>query len=224
MKYSFTPVSSNRKVGPIPVTYSSAETCPTTCPLRGNGCYAEMGPGFAHWKRLTAGTRGMDWPDLMKKIEAIPPKQLWRFNVAGDLPPDGDSIDYAKMADLLIANGKSRGFTYTHHAMWNPRNQNVVESMNAAGFTINLSANNLEHADELMALGIAPVVVLLPSDAPNTLTTPGGHAVVACPAEHIDNMSCATCGACAVATRKSIIGFHAHGSRKKKVNMIARFT
>lgn len=224
MNYSMTRVSANRKVGPIPVTYSSAETCPDACPLKGAGCYAESGHVHIHWKQVTAGKRGGSWDDLLHAVRSLPKGQLWRHNVAGDLPGTGDTLDPFELIRLAVANRGRRGFTYTHKPLRNALERSAVQQANADGFTVNLSANTLQHADELKALGVGPVVVVLPEDAPDTLTTPGGHHVVACPAEKNDSVSCSTCGACAVTTRKSIIGFHAHGSRKKKVNIIARFT
>lgn len=48
--YHFTRVSGNAKCGPIPVTTTSADSCPPTCSFKGNGCYAESGPLAMHWK------------------------------------------------------------------------------------------------------------------------------------------------------------------------------
>ena len=39
----------------------------------------------------------------------------------------------------------------------------IIKEANQNGFTVDLSANNLAHADKLKALNIAPVVVVLPS-------------------------------------------------------------
>ena len=44
--------SANRKVGPIPVTTTSATTCPDVCPFNNaneGGCYANGGPLAMHW-------------------------------------------------------------------------------------------------------------------------------------------------------------------------------
>ena len=222
MKYSFTPVSTNRKVGPIPVTYSGAQTCPISCPLRGNGCYAELGPGASHWKRVTAGTRGIEWSELLSNIRSLPKKQLWRFNVAGDLPGLGEAVDVQMLCDLVAANNGRRGFTYTHKHLSTMSELLMVKLANENGFTINLSADNLREVDELKALNVGPVVVVLPSDSPDRVTTPGGHTVTACPAETRDDVTCATCQACAHAGRAGVIGFRAHGSKKKSVNVIVR--
>lgn len=221
--YSVTYASTNRKVGPIPVTYSGAETCPDACPLKKKGCYAELGPGASHWKRLTNGTRGEEWEDFLLDVRKIPRGSLWRHNVAGDLPGVGDELDTYRLMQLVNANTGLRGFTYTHKPLATQHERDAVQVANRRGFTINLSADNLHEADELKALGIAPVVVVLPHDAPDRTTTPAGHEVIACPAETND-ITCARCEACAHSGRKSIIGFRAHGAMKKKVSEIVRST
>lgn len=81
---------------------------------------------------------------------------------------------------------------------------------------MNLSADSLEHADELAALDLAPVVCVLPSDARKPTKTPQGRHVSVCPAAVRDDVTCASCGICAVPGRKAIIGFPAHGSGAKK--------
>ena len=48
----WTAKSSNKKTGPMPVSTTSSETCPTTCPFKGNGCYAESGPLAFLWHGL----------------------------------------------------------------------------------------------------------------------------------------------------------------------------
>ena len=94
---------------------------------------------------------------------------------------------------------------------------------NRDGFTINLSGNDLQHADQLAALGIAPVTVILPIDAAKneTLQTPQGRKVIPCSATYRDDVTCKTCGLCAIAKRDFIIGFPAHGVTKKKAEAIA---
>ena len=41
------------KTGPIPVTTSSAETCPADCPFQSQGCYAKSGPFSFLWSSAT---------------------------------------------------------------------------------------------------------------------------------------------------------------------------
>ena len=216
----FTRISRNVKTGPIPVTTTSEESCPHACPLKGNGCYAEGGPTAIVWRKVTQRKMGMAWDAAMAEIAALPKGTLWRHNQAGDLPGMGDAIDVAALAALVKANRGKRGFTYTHKPLAGG-NGGAIAAANAMGFTINLSANTLAHADELAASNTGPVVVVLPENQTRATITPEGRKVAICPATISDNVTCATCGLCSLANRKAIIGFPAHGSGKRKASAIA---
>lgn len=198
LRVTLTLKSKNVKTGPIPVSTTSPETCPDACPLRGNGCYAETGPIAIVWRKVADGTLGGNWRAFCKAIAALPLGQLWRHNQAGDLPGRGNKIDSPKLWALVAANRGKRGFTYTHKPMDTVENRHAVEYANAHGFTINLSANNLAHADSLTDLGIAPVVTVLPSAVRGNvrLATPAGRRVVVCPATYRDDVTCASCQLC----------------------------
>ena len=86
MTVALTPISSNRKTGPMPVSYSTKEWCPDDCPLKKHGCYAKHGHTGIHWRKVTAGERGTDWNTFTSKVRRIPKGGIWRHNVAGDLP------------------------------------------------------------------------------------------------------------------------------------------
>lgn len=231
-----TKVSSNRKVGPIPVSNSSSDTCPDACPLKGAGCYAEGGPLAIHWRKITERKAGMAYAKFLEAIQALPRGQLWRHNQAGDLQPDPtdpEKIDQQALAALVKANRGKRGFTYTHFNMADPDNVQAVRDANKGGFTVNLSGNNPEHADTLADTGAGPVVTVLPieyqrgKDETQTAYkarlqtlpthTPAGRKIAVCPATYTET-DCARCQACAVADRLAVIGFPAHGFRKRKAS------
>ena len=76
----------------------------------------------------------------------------------------------------------------------------------------------MEQADTYHELGIAPVTVVLSEDAPNMGNkTPNGLPIVVCPAQTQEDMACNICELCQKRDRKSIVGFKAHGSRRKKL-------
>lgn len=221
---SLTLVSRNAKTGPIPVSTTSAETCPPACPFNNKGgCYASNGPLAMFWQKVTARKLGASWDEFTKQVSKLNKGALWRHNQAGDLPGDGVAIDSIALAKLVRANNGKRGFTYTHYdSLAHAANRRAIASANKAGFTINLSANNLAHADKLAALGIAPVAVVLPASVHGNvkLATPQGRKVVVCPATYRDSVSCASCGLCAL-QRNAIVGFPAHGVQKRKADAIA---
>lgn len=217
--YHLTRASANKKTGPIPVSTSSKSTCPS-CPLKGNGCYAEGGPLRLHWDKVSDGARGGTLPEFCADIRKLPRHQLWRWAQAGDLPGHDDRIDGAALEQIVQANHGRCGFGFTHYDPKTPANKAALVAANANGFTINLSADSLERADELAALGAGPVVVVLPIGATKPTRTPEGRFVAVCPATVRDDVTCATCGICAHATRKAIIGFPAHGSGAKKAQAV----
>lgn len=218
--------SSNKKTGPIPVSTTTRESCPVTCPFKKNGCYADGGPLAIHWSAITDGKRGTDWQTFCKSISNLPDGQLWRHNQAGDLPGDGVRINAEKMQLLVGANAGKRGFTYTHHVP-SRENLSTVRAANRAGFTVNLSGNSLSHADNLKEIAPdLPVVAIVPSDNPCPNRTPGGRAVVQCPATTekgiARGINCKDCGLCQIATRNSVIAFPSHGNREAIARQIAR--
>ena len=220
--FHITPKSKNAKVGKMAVTTSTATTCPSACPFKDNGCYAESGPLKLHWLKVTKGERGDDWSTFINKIFDLPAGSKWRHNQAGDLPGDTQNLDDVKCVELAKANEGKRGFTYTHYdVLENFQNAITVNIMNNLGFTVNVSANNLEHADQLCDLDIAPVATVLPIEQTTNTVTPKGRKVVVCPATYKDDVSCADCMLCEKRDRKVIVGFPAHGTSKKKASAIA---
>jgi hypothetical protein len=224
MKIHLTLISSNIKTGPIPVTTSSAETCPPECPFKKSGCYADSGPLALHWLKVTSGNRGDSLDALCNQVKSFPRGQVWRHNQAGDLPGIGSAIDSGELAKIVSANKGRRGFTYTHKPLegeTNASNREAVKSANSAGFTINLSANNAAHADRLVELHAGPVVCVVPESTPNTFYTPAGRKGIVCPAQQRDDITCANCQLCQRSNRSVVIGFRAHGTSKKKAEAIA---
>ena len=213
-------VSNNIKTGPIPVSTSSRQSCPSTCALKDNGCYASNFPMSLHWNAVSTGKRGDTYADFVDEISRLKDNQVWRHNQAGDLAGANDVIDAKALKQLVKANKDKRGFTYTHYPL-TKENAKAIKHANKNGFTINMSAESLTQADELAALGIGPVVAIVPPGW-NGTTTPAGRRVTVCPAQRIDHMTCAICTLCQKADRQAIVAFEAHGGRRHLVMQIAQ--
>ncbi len=207
--------SGNVKTGPIPVSTTSKATCPVDCAVRA-ACYAASGPLALHWSAVSAGTRGTDWSGFVGAISALPDGQLWRHNQAGDLPGNGHTVDPVALGQLVQANIGKRGFTYSHYR--DADSLQWIRHSNAWGFTVNLSANDLQDADTLADTGAGPVVVVLSSTQSTNTVTPKGRRVVVCPATQRNDVSCATCQLCQ-RQRDTIVGFPAHGTRKRVIDI-----
>lgn len=233
-KFLITRQTENKITGPIMVTTSPRATCPLTCAFRKGGahplagvCYAEHGAlGGYVWtlldrtpagRSIMNGTRVYDFAELLYAIRSLPPGSLWRHNIAGDLPSNNrTTIDRAALRAIVDANSGRRGFTFTHFDVrTNLANRSLIAEANRNGFTINLSGNSLEDADELADLRIAPVTVILPTGTIRNTKTAKGRTVVICPT-NTHGVTCADCGLCA-RQRSTIIGFPASGGQKHKV-------
>lgn len=217
MTYKFIRRSGNAKTGPIPQTYNARETCPPSCPHYRTSCYAEFFRTARVWDSVEA--TGIDIDGLSHEITRLPPGQLWRYSVAGDLPGAGETVDAYELGQIVAANRGRRGFTYTHKKSaaaikW-------ARHATAWGFTVNLSADDAGEADRLHKHGL-PIVVLVPMDTPRQSFTPAGHPIIVCPAQTTEHTTCETCGLCQNASRRSIVGFRAHGTQARAADRRAR--
>jgi hypothetical protein len=216
LKFHLTPVSSNVKTGPIPVSTSSKATCPATCPFLGNGCYAEAGPLALHSAKVTSGERGSKVAEFMAAIAALPVDQLWRHNQSGDLPHTFGRISRRFMRAIIAANRGKRGYTYTHHDPNLGENLALIRQANRQGFTVNVSTETEAAADSAIAAGLPAVMAVDSSEIRTTWSTPAGNRVLVCPAQRSDTKTCADCQLCHKRGKRVVIAFLAHGTMRRK--------
>jgi len=238
MHYHLTEQSSNKKTGPIPVVTADRATCPTSCPLL-DICYASLGPLGLFWRELSAGRRGISFPQLLTRIKALPRGQLWRYGQAGDLPGTGDTIDPAGLSGLVRANRGRPVLAYTHKPAI-PGNVHLLQTAAEAGFHVNLSADGPGEADRLLQTGLSVVTLLTRAyarkargtewleslsayrertrDLPRT--TPGGTRIAVCPATYTET-TCLKCRACAQPRPNNVvIGFPSHSAKSRTIDEV----
>jgi hypothetical protein len=224
LRFSFTRRSGNKKIGPMPAVTISANTCPKSCELRNNGCYAEDRFVKYNWRKLDdSNGPGISLTALVACLRSLPQGQVWRYAVAGDLPGRSNRIDRARLATLVKAASHTRGFTYTHKPVLDSSpiaeaNRDAVKKTNSeSGLTINLSAKNPAEADAKALLGIGPVVVTVPSTTRQNFRTPAGNLVMIC-LEVTRGIQCIDCKVCWQKNRKYFVGFPAHGNKKSSID------
>ncbi|RWB08834.1 MAG: hypothetical protein EOQ39_18510 [Mesorhizobium sp.] len=236
MHFHLTEVSTNTKTGPIPVATISNESCPTSCPLLGAGCYAEHGPLRIHWDAVTKRQKGMEFEEFTKRVRKLPRHGLWRYGQAGDLPGKGDTIDPEQLIELARANQNRPVIVFTHKPP-TENNLGALREAAALGFMVNLSADNMAEADEFSDLGESVVVVLPLEYARKTRgkewdetisayrertkslpkATPKHRRIAVCPATYTDTR-CSECRICSNHQRNGVIvGFPVHGTKKLRI-------
>jgi len=216
--FHLTARSANAKTGPIPVSTSSAETCPSSavCPFKGKGCYAESGPLAIHWRAVTEGRRGLPWQEFLEAIRNLPKGQLWRHNQAGDLWKPGTLTGRTALGQLVEANRGRRGFTYSHHKL-TPDTVQAFRAATANGFTVNASCHSETAADSAIADGLRAVFVVPAAESRAQWVTAGGNRAIVCPAQRFDGMTCERCQLCAARPSHVAIVFRAHGVQRRAV-------
>ena len=216
MKTAFTRKSGNKKVGKIATVKVEKKSCPPSCGLY-NVCYGKTGPISWHWDDVE-NLPESSWDSTMHQIAALPINAKWRYGEVGDLPGDGEKIDRKKLRQLVKANEGKRNITYTHKHRYAHQRKTLKWLYDKMKFTFNLSADNLDHADKLADLEIAPVTVTLPwTFKGHKTTTKKGRVVKVCPAQLVEDMNCEKCMICAKRDRDTIVGFVAHGARKRRI-------
>lgn len=220
--YHLTKKSSNIKTGPIAVSTTSRDSCSPSCPLFGNGCYAETGPLKLHWDAVSEGPwrdkpRGTDIESFLSDLSTLPEGSCFRHNQAGDLPHFNGSINRHVTLRLAHVCGERKltAWTYTHHDMNNGDNKFTVLKANKMGLTVNVSAHSQQHAAHYHKQGL-PAVCIVPKGETRTHWEHDGVRFIVCPAQ-TTNKTCAECKLCAKVDRACVIAFKAHGTQSKKV-------
>lgn len=202
-RVNFTLRSGNPQLGPIPMSSTFQAPRFNVMELLEKQYAEASGPltqrlVLRRFQRLLATAPGLSWDSFCAAVAQLPTGQVWRHNLQGDLPGDPlcFALDAEPLEQLVRANRGKRGFTFSHYHPKYAENADLIAAANAQGFTINLVADSLREADELLRWQVAPVVVKVPEDTPPTQRTPAGHAVVTCPQTCRRDVTCATCQLC----------------------------
>lgn len=156
--------SNNSKIAPkgqeVSATYVSQKTCPNTCPLKGNGCYAEKGRTAFTLRRLEALTEELNASRLdLAEAEAIGIDDLkakgqdLRIHVVGDCATNEAARIVSAAADRFASRGGGVPWTYTHS--W----RSVLRS-SWGGVSVLASMHNLWEGRRAIKKGYAPAVVV----------------------------------------------------------------
>lgn len=215
IKYSLS--AGNSKTGAMLLVRSPRSTCPDSCGLKGNGCYAENFPLAFHW--LKQETSGVDFATVLYAIRTLPRESVWRLFEAGDFEPSPENpelISPSQVLSLLSANKGKRGFGYTHYPVL--PNLEAFQLMNSSGLTINVSADTFEQAAVYFSLGL-PTTLLVSENFPKDKTVDGLRVVV-CPNQSLKSKpTCLQCQMCAKPDRDYVIGFRVHGTKARKIKV-----
>lgn len=225
--------SKNEKLGPVSATYAPiAQTCPTTCPFRGAGCYAEMGNVGTQMRRIertvTLGMNGdtvaiLEGDEIADQASHVPPGRALRLHVSGDAITDFRAQQMARGASAW----RGPVWSYTH--AWRE-----VKRESWGTVSVLASCETPGEAEEALEDGWAAAIVVdtHPSDGKAWYRSSDTGRdeplrIIPCPAQTRDDITCADCRLCwddkRLRETHSVIAFAAHGSgRKRALKVLAR--
>lgn len=203
-------VSQNAKTGAVSATYAAQVSCPSACPFRGAGCYAESGrPGIAT-RQLANAADGMTPVDVASAeasaIDNLSGTRPLRLHVVGDCSSDDAARIVSDAAGRYTERGGGIVWTYTH--AW----RDVVR---AAWQSVNVRAS-VERPEDIAAArerGYRAAIVVDSHESASAYDV-DGERIIPCP-EQTRGAQCVSCGLCW--NSDATIAFAAHGARRAAV-------
>jgi hypothetical protein len=212
--------SGNRKTGNVSATYREVgSTCPSSCSLLGNGCYAKL--GLVGLQSMKSGIDDKDAYYLTQFFQkagpkGVPFKGLIRHHVSGDVfRNDAPDFEYiTAMNEAHMSRPDVQGWGYTHG--WKALQ---ATDFYAKGLTMNASCETIEEVKEAKSKGWDTVMVVSSGET-RTAWVEDGLPMVVCPQQYKERVTCTSCLMCVKKKRKYTIVFRAHGSGSNKVNKV----
>ena len=209
----------------VDATYVSIKaSCPKTCPLMGEGCYAQLSYVGMTSHRLDEEAQGLSALDAARaeaqvidsayKGRTIPPNRDMRLHVAGD----SRTRAAAKLVNSAVGRWKKRGcgdcWSYTH--AW----KNVPRE-DWANVSILASVSTAQEAALAKKQGYAPAIVVDQHASDKAYQLDGSDIKwIPCPAQ-TKGVGCSDCRLCFNANRlvenNFGIAFAAHGVKRESV-------
>lgn len=219
----------NRKLGEISCTWVPQQSCHDDCPLKKNGCYAEMHRAGLHTHRLNGKARdlkmGLDKLRLLLArqeadgIRKLKGKHKLRVHVVGDCAtPETASIVGQAMVDYENKRFKRPAWTYTHS--WRR-----IPLKAWRGARVLASCETATQVRQALKRGYAAALVT-PFHPSNKVYQYQGLNVLPCPAQFKgkDGTRAVTCEDCSICQnpqmlrdRNLVVGFQPDGNTHLRV-------
>jgi len=210
---------------PADATYASiAATCPITCPLKDQGCYAQGGHVAITVARLDAEAAHVEDPEMVADAEAdaidaayggkkVPRGRALRLHVSGD----SRTIVGTRLIAMAVTRWKKRGggvaWTFTH--AWRR-----VQRKHWERVSVLASIERPELAAKVRKQGYAPALVVDHHEPDGKAFFSHGVRWIPCP-NQTRGIGCTDCRLCfdadALFARNAGIAFAAHGPRANAV-------
>lgn len=218
-------VSGNSKTGPVSITYASQNSCPVSCPLLNNGCYAENGHIRFIRNRLNKAEVSATPEDVARDeaaaIDSLPAILPLRLHGVGDCPTVEAASIVAGAAKRFRQRGGGPVWTYTH--AW----RDVPREVWGDDVNVLASCESTGEAHEAEEQGYVPAIIVPEHPQDGKAYMRDGLKMIPCPEQTGRTTNCTTCRLCwdedKLRKQGAAITFQAHGARKSLVrSMVER--
>lgn len=230
-------VSGNRKVGKCSTTYASQASCHSDCPLKNNGCYAEVSRVGVHTHRLNRNTRALKNINKLsqaqlsyrlareeaRQIRQLTGERKLRVHVVGDAA----TVTAAKIVGKAMVEHEQKhgkpAWTYSHS--WRH-----VPAEAWQGARVLASCESVDQVTQARRMGHKGIALIVPAHHTHKVYETAGINVIPCPAQFFDNghrrTTCEQCGVCQninmLAATNRVVGFQPDGHTESRVLTIIR--
>ncbi len=215
-------ISDNSKTGHVSATYATQATCPTSCKLRGEICYAENGfTGFTT-RRLNrqAAANPMHVNAIAKleanAIETLSGKRPLRVHVVGDCSTNKAAKLISNAAAKHTAKHGQKAWSYTH--AWRE-----VKRESWGTMSIFASCESVKEIKRARRRGFATAVVVQ-AFKQDSAYVDNGEKLIPCPVQTGKSASCSTCQLCmksdVLFAAKASIAFRPEGNTGEKAKTV----
>lgn len=212
--------SGNRKIGRVSTTLAAQQSCPSSCPFRNAGCYAERGPlGYFQVRPLNNhADEALATPidvaiaeaEAIDEMDVVVGRPL-RLHTVGDCASDEAAELVSAAAERYQERGGGQPWTYTH--AWRD-----VERESWGEVSVLASCETPAEVLEARQRGYATALVVVSHESERRYEY-DGIALIPCPAE-TRGRTCAECRLCfddgRLRDSELTIGFAIHGDAATK--------
>jgi len=210
--------SSNSKLGNVSATYASIDSsCPNSCSLKDNGCYAQLSFVGIHTAKLNAAK--LDSKTVARQEAALIKKAIkeeknlrpLRLHVAGDCR----TVFAANTISAAVKDWIQPVWTYTH--AW----KDIPRSAWGNKISVLASVEKIQDIKSSFRKGYAPAIILSKFPNGKKAFKLDQYKIIPCPNQTHENIDCEKCKLCwndkKLKRMKSVIAFEAHGTKKNSL-------
>lgn len=185
----------NKKLGPgmLVLDRPVGLTCPSTCPLLNNGCYAE-----SMANRMPSTQTGAMKNLELGDIKMISSNRPLRLHVGGDFYRQ-NRLDRQYLAKLIkvIRGRRGKGKTYTYtHCFRDPVLTRILMRLKRFGLTVFASCHSPQDMSDALALGYRIALISESAEEGMTALRLMGLKGIVCPEQRGTGLTCDRCGYC----------------------------